>query len=142
MSDSDPIPHGNVALLIDADMRAPNIHEMFGIANVTSYEHLAELVRQGHLVSVKGDEIYMPHLERLAIPMAFIPFAVWPNRQSCLTRNPDDLRNLFRAPGKDNGRAATLPRARVARVLINFLRAREHVGLAHYCLEALDGLRQ
>jgi cholesterol oxidase len=48
------------------------LHEMFGIANVTSFEHLAELVRKGHLVSVKGEEIYMPHLERLAIPMAFI----------------------------------------------------------------------
>lgn len=48
------------------------LHEMFGIANVTSFEHLAELVRHGHLVSAKGEEIYMPHLERLAIPMAFI----------------------------------------------------------------------
>jgi cholesterol oxidase len=48
------------------------LHEMFGIANVTSFEHLAELVRKGHLVAFNGDEVYMSHLERLAIPMAFI----------------------------------------------------------------------
>jgi cholesterol oxidase len=33
---------------------------------------LAALVRQGHLVAANGDEIYMPHLERLAIPICFI----------------------------------------------------------------------
>jgi cholesterol oxidase len=48
------------------------LHEMFGIANTTSFEHLAELVRKGVLVSAKGEDVYMPHLDRLAIPIAFI----------------------------------------------------------------------
>lgn len=48
------------------------LHEMFGVANTTSFEHLAELVRTGHLVAANGDETYMPHLDRLAIPMTFI----------------------------------------------------------------------
>lgn len=48
------------------------LHEMFGIANTASFEHLAELVRTGHLVGADGGDIYMPHLERLAIPISFI----------------------------------------------------------------------
>ena len=48
------------------------LHEMFGIGNVTSFEHLALLVRKGHLVGADGGEIYMPHLDRLAIPICFI----------------------------------------------------------------------
>jgi cholesterol oxidase len=48
------------------------LHEMFGIANVTSFEHLAALVRKGELIAANGDDVYMPHLERLAIPIAFI----------------------------------------------------------------------
>jgi cholesterol oxidase len=48
------------------------LHEMFGIANTASFEHLAELVRKGHLVAANGDETYMPHLDRLAIPITFI----------------------------------------------------------------------
>ncbi len=48
------------------------LHEMFGVANTSSFEHLAELVRKGHLVAANGDETYMPHLDRLAIPITFI----------------------------------------------------------------------
>ncbi|MDX9835886.1 MAG: hypothetical protein RBT36_11850, partial [Desulfobulbus sp.] len=48
------------------------LHELFGIANIESLDHLARLVRVGHLVSAQGQEIYMPHLERLAIPISFI----------------------------------------------------------------------
>lgn len=48
------------------------LHEMFGIANISAFDHLAVLVRKGHLVSANGDENYLPHLDRLAIPIAFI----------------------------------------------------------------------
>ncbi len=46
--------------------------EMFGIANVTSYEQLTKMVREHHLVSADGDDIYMPNLKNLAIPITFI----------------------------------------------------------------------
>jgi cholesterol oxidase len=46
--------------------------EMFGIANVESFQHLARMVRAGHLVGADGDERYMPHVERMAIPVAFV----------------------------------------------------------------------
>lgn len=48
------------------------LHEMFGIANMGALDHLAELVRKGHLVAADGAEAYVPHLDRLAIPITFI----------------------------------------------------------------------
>ncbi|MGH3825913.1 MAG: alpha/beta fold hydrolase [Pseudonocardiaceae bacterium] len=48
------------------------LHEMFGIANVHALEHMALMVRAGALRSADGQDIYLPHLERLAVPTAFI----------------------------------------------------------------------
>lgn len=49
-----------------------NLHELFGVANLSGFEHLALLVRACHLVSADGSESYIGNLERLAIPMTFI----------------------------------------------------------------------
>ena len=48
------------------------LHETFGIANMRAFEHLALLTKTGHLVTADGQEAYLPHLERLAIPITFI----------------------------------------------------------------------
>jgi len=48
------------------------LHETFGIANMRAFEHLALLTKTGHLVNADGQEAYLPHLERLAIPITFI----------------------------------------------------------------------
>ncbi|MEO6925000.1 MAG: alpha/beta hydrolase, partial [Bryocella sp.] len=48
------------------------LHEMFGIANIRSLEHLSLLVRTKHLVDAKGGEVYMQHLDRLKVPICFI----------------------------------------------------------------------
>ncbi|MBV9729073.1 MAG: alpha/beta fold hydrolase [Pseudonocardiales bacterium] len=48
------------------------LHEMFGIANIHEMEHMALMVRAGALRSVDGQDIYLPHLERLAVPITFI----------------------------------------------------------------------
>ncbi len=48
------------------------LHEMFGVANIDAMEHLALMVRTGGLRSVDGQDIYLPHLGRLAIPITFI----------------------------------------------------------------------
>jgi cholesterol oxidase len=45
---------------------------MFGVANMKAFVHLARLANTGHLVDFNGAEVYMPHLDRLAIPIAFI----------------------------------------------------------------------
>lgn len=49
-----------------------NLHELFGVANLRTLEHLALMARRGHVVSANGDDDYLPHLERMALPIAFI----------------------------------------------------------------------
>lgn len=46
--------------------------EMFGGANIRAFEHLSRMVRVGHIVTAEGKNDYLPHAERLAIPIAFI----------------------------------------------------------------------
>ncbi|HET7057839.1 MAG TPA: GMC oxidoreductase [Nitrospiraceae bacterium] len=48
------------------------LHETFGIANMRAFEHLALMTKKGHLVTATGEEAYLPHLDRLAIPITFI----------------------------------------------------------------------
>ena len=48
------------------------LHEMFGVANMQSFVHLERLTNKGQLVNFKGDDVYMPHLDRLALPICFI----------------------------------------------------------------------
>lgn len=48
------------------------LHEMFGVANIHAMGHLALMVRAGGLRSVDGQDIYLPHLGRLAVPITFI----------------------------------------------------------------------
>jgi cholesterol oxidase len=47
-------------------------HEMFGVANVRAFEGLGLMTRQGHVVAADGADIYVNHLDRMAIPIAFI----------------------------------------------------------------------
>ena len=37
-----------------------------------AFEHIARIARAGHLVSAAGDEVYMGHFDRLALPITFI----------------------------------------------------------------------
>lgn len=48
------------------------LHEMFGTANIDVLEHLAVMVRAGGLRTASGQDSYLPHLDRLAVPIAFI----------------------------------------------------------------------
>jgi cholesterol oxidase len=48
------------------------LREMFGVANIRAFEHIALMTRQGHIVDAQGNDVYLPQLERLAIPIAFI----------------------------------------------------------------------
>ncbi len=48
------------------------VHEIFGPANMTFFRHMSLILREGHIVDQHGKDVYLPHLERLAIPIAFI----------------------------------------------------------------------
>ena len=46
--------------------------EMFGEANIAAFKQLARIARGGTIVDADGGDIYMPHLDRMAIPITFI----------------------------------------------------------------------
>jgi cholesterol oxidase len=48
------------------------LQEMFGVASIKSLEHLAAIVRAGHVVTAQGKDAYLPHVGRLAIPIAIV----------------------------------------------------------------------
>jgi cholesterol oxidase len=48
------------------------IHEMFGVANLTTFNHLSLMVREGQIVDHKGNDTYLPHVDRLAIPVTLV----------------------------------------------------------------------
>jgi cholesterol oxidase len=74
------------------------LHELFATANVASLEHLARVVRKGHLVTASGQEAYMSHLDRLAIPIAFIHGS----RNRCFV--PESTRLTHEALAAANGK--------------------------------------
>lgn len=45
---------------------------MFGVANIESFRQLAEMVRAEHLVNADGEDVYLPNVERMAIPITFV----------------------------------------------------------------------
>ena len=49
-----------------------SLHETFGIANMESFIHLERLTNTGTLVNAKGQDVYMPHLDRMALPICFV----------------------------------------------------------------------
>jgi cholesterol oxidase len=49
-----------------------NLHELFGVANMHSFQHIAKIGRHNQLVDFKGNDIYLPRLDCLNLPIAFI----------------------------------------------------------------------
>jgi cholesterol oxidase len=48
------------------------LYELFGAATMHAFEGLAMMIRKGHVVDAKGEDVYLPHLDRMAIPISFI----------------------------------------------------------------------
>jgi cholesterol oxidase len=46
--------------------------ELFGVSSMAAFEHLASIIRRGHLVTASGRDEYLPHIGRLALPITFI----------------------------------------------------------------------
>jgi cholesterol oxidase len=49
-----------------------NFHELFGRANMRAFEHIAQIGRHRQIVDFEGKDVYLPHLDRLNLPIAFI----------------------------------------------------------------------
>ena len=48
------------------------LHELFGVANVEAFEHLAQIVRAHHVVDAEGNDVYMGGVANLDYPIRFI----------------------------------------------------------------------
>ncbi len=46
--------------------------ELFGAATVRAFEGIAQMVRKGHVVDADGGDVYLAHLDRMALPIRFI----------------------------------------------------------------------
>src|SRR6185503_4777881 len=48
------------------------LYEIFGEANLTLLQHLSEVVRRGYVVDSAGEDKYLPHMDRMTIPITFL----------------------------------------------------------------------
>ncbi|HEU5182174.1 MAG TPA: GMC family oxidoreductase N-terminal domain-containing protein [Candidatus Polarisedimenticolia bacterium] len=48
------------------------LHEMFGVANLKSFEHILLMIRKDRVVDAKGKDTYLPNAARLKMPITFI----------------------------------------------------------------------
>jgi cholesterol oxidase len=49
-----------------------NLHELFGVASIKVFDHLATMVNAGHVVKADGTDNYIDHLDRMALPITFL----------------------------------------------------------------------
>jgi cholesterol oxidase len=54
------------------DLIHDNLHELFGVSNIATFEHLALMVDKQQVLAHGGQDVYMPHLDRLALPIRFV----------------------------------------------------------------------
>lgn len=48
------------------------LHELFGVTDLTMMSHLARCARAERLVAADGEDAYLPHVERAALPMLLL----------------------------------------------------------------------
>jgi cholesterol oxidase len=48
------------------------LHEIYGEVSERLRESVATMARKGHVVNAAGEDVYLPHMDRLAIPIRFI----------------------------------------------------------------------
>jgi cholesterol oxidase len=72
--------------------------EMFGEANIDAFRQLALFARRGHLLDAGGNDVYLPHIERMALPILFIHGA----ENACF--KPESTEATVQRLGEVNGR--------------------------------------
>jgi cholesterol oxidase len=83
------------------------LQEMFGVANMKAFMHLARLANTGRLVDFEGNDIYLTHSDRLAIPITFIHGA---NNECFLPESTEiTLQDLAAANGNNLYKRRVIP---------------------------------
>ncbi len=54
------------------DATHEHLHEAFGVANMTTLRHITRILREGHVVTADGDDVYLPATDNLRLPISFI----------------------------------------------------------------------
>lgn len=84
------------------------IVHIFGKTRLTAFKHLTTMIRKGQAVDAEGNDVYLPHLDRLAIPITFlhgehnrmfIPRATELTYDALRAANGDDLYRRIIVPG-------------------------------------------
>ncbi len=74
-----------------------SLHELFGVANIASLDHLTKMVRRRAVVTGDGVDAYLPHADRMAIPITFISGA----ENACFL--PKSTERTYTLLGERNG---------------------------------------
>jgi len=48
------------------------VHEMFGSANLTFFEHISRICAKGHVVDAQGEESYLPYVGNMTVPITYV----------------------------------------------------------------------
>jgi choline dehydrogenase-like flavoprotein len=48
------------------------VPEMFGVANMTFFEHMSMIFNKGHVVDAQGEETYITNVDNMTVPITFI----------------------------------------------------------------------
>jgi len=48
------------------------VHEMFGVSNMTIFEHISRIVTKGHVVDAQGEETYLKTVQNMDLPITYI----------------------------------------------------------------------
>ena len=54
------------------DATHEHLHEVFGVANMRTFQQITRTLRAGHVVAADGADIYLPEVERLRMPISFV----------------------------------------------------------------------
>ncbi|MEI9900353.1 MAG: hypothetical protein WDN31_09760 [Hyphomicrobium sp.] len=57
---------------LNAATVSSGLAEMFGEANIEAFQQLALFARKQHLVDAEGQDVYLQHVDRMALPILFV----------------------------------------------------------------------
>lgn len=83
---------------LNAATVAWGLAEMFGPANIDAFKQLALFARTGHVLDHDGNEVYLPHIDRMALPILFVHGA----KNACFA--PESTARTLERLSEANGR--------------------------------------
>ena len=54
------------------DATHEHLHEVFGVANMRTFQQITRTLREGHVVAADGADVYLPQVDRFRMPISFL----------------------------------------------------------------------